>query len=80
MDIRVTACSWASCITNLVWVIPALGKLLQNLVLLNAAIERALLKADPPGWQVVNCLIPTTRANDIPFGSVVYQCLCMQIY
>ena len=33
-----------------------------------------------PGWQVVNCLISTTVANDIPFGSVVYQYLCKHIY
>ena len=29
-----------------------------------------------PGWQVVNCLISTTVANDIPFGNIVYQYLC----
>ena len=52
---RVAAYSSASCITNLVWVLPALGRLLENLELLNAAIGRAMRKLDPAGskWLIV---------------------------
>ena len=49
----VAACSSASCITNLLWVLPAVSKLLENLVLLDAAIGKALLELDSPGGKLL---------------------------
>ena len=46
MNKRVVTYSSASCIASLVWALPALGKLLENIALLNAAIREALLKLD----------------------------------
>ena len=80
MDTGVAAYSSASCMTNLVWILPALVKLLEKPSGVKCCYWKGLAEVRSHEWQVANYLISTTLTNDVPFGSIVCLYVCMQIY